>query len=60
MEKQEYEDETLPKHVENFFRMQRKERVARILEKEWIWSMDNDEMLEIEPGQNVGIYNFLR
>lgn len=34
MEKQEYEDETLPKHVENFFRMQRKERVARILEKE--------------------------
>ena len=60
MEKQEYEDETLPKHVENFFRMQRKQKVAQILEKEWIRAMDNDEMLEIEPGQNVGIYNFLR
>ena len=60
MEKQEYEDETLPKHVENFFRMQRKERVERILEKERINAMDNDKMLEIEPGQNVGIYNFLR
>lgn len=36
METQEYEDGTVPHHVANFFRMQRKEQVARILEKEWI------------------------
>lgn len=60
MEKQEYEDGTLPQHVTNFFRMQRKEQVARIIEKEWIKAMDDDEMRQIEPGQNVGIYNFLR
>lgn len=60
MEKQEYEDGTVPQHVANFFRMQRKEQVSRIIEQEWRKSMDDDEMEEIEPGQNVGIYNFLR
>jgi len=34
MEKQEYEDGTVPQHVANFFRMQRKEQVARIIEQE--------------------------
>lgn len=34
METQEYEDETLPQHVVNFLRMQRKENIARIIEKE--------------------------
>lgn len=60
MEKQEYEDGTVPQHVENFLRMQRKEQVARILEKEWKKALDDDEMREIEPGQNVGFYNFFK
>lgn len=34
METQEYEDGTVPQHVANFFRMQRKEQVARIIEQE--------------------------
>lgn len=34
MEKMEYEDGTVPQHVANFFRMQRKEQVSRIIEQE--------------------------
>ncbi len=34
METQEYEDETLPQHVVNFLRMQRKEQVAKLIENE--------------------------
>lgn len=59
METQEYEDETLPQHVVNFLRMQRKEQVAKLIENEWRKCMDDDEMRQVEPGQNVGIYNFL-
>lgn len=60
METQEYEDETLPSHVAHFFRMQRKEQVAKLIENELRKYMDDDEMRQVEPGQNVGIYNFLR
>lgn len=60
METQEYEDGTIPNHLANFLRMQRKQQIARILETEQKRSMDDDEMREIEPGQNIGTYNFLR
>lgn len=60
METQEYEDPTLPEHIKEFLQIKRKNEVNRILQNKYRKSMDNDEMHEIEPGQNVGIYNFLR
>lgn len=60
MDKLEYEDDTVPQHVANFFRMQRKEQVARIIEQDKRKAMDDSEMREIEPGQNVGFYNFFK
>lgn len=64
MEKLEYEDDTLPKHVESFLRSQIQQRATWIIEKaearEERRHMDDDEMRQIENGQNVGIYNFLR
>lgn len=60
MEKQEYEDETLPQHVANFFLAKKKAEISALLDKEERKHMDDDEMRQIEPGQNIGIYNFLQ
>lgn len=60
MEKQEYEDGTLPWHVVNFFRAKKEAEITDILDKEERKHMDDDEMRQIEPGQNVGFYNFFK
>lgn len=60
MEIQEYEDGTLPQHVVDFFRMKQKEQVEMIVEQNHRKSMEDSEMREIEPGQNVGFYNFFK
>lgn len=60
MEKQEYEDGTLPRHVANFFRAKKEAEITAILDKEERKHMDDDEMRQMEPGQNVGFYNFFK
>lgn len=60
MEKLEYEDDTLPKHVSNFLKQQMQERAIKAIDREERKHMDNDEMREIERGQQFIWYNFLR
>jgi len=45
-ERLEYEDDTLPQHVDHFFREQLRQKAIRTL--------DDAEMREIEPGQYFG------
>lgn len=42
-ERLEYEDDTLPQHVDHFFREKVRQRAIKLL--------DDAEMREIEPGQ---------
>lgn len=60
MEKLEYEDDTLPRHVANFLSQQKKDRVVQIIEKEERRHFDDDEARQLEPGQTFPGYNFLR
>jgi len=60
MEKLEYEDDTIPHHVANFLRQRMNEKAIRAIDLEERKHMDNDEMWEIEKGQQFIWYNFLR
>lgn len=60
MEKLEYQDDTIPRHVANFLRDKKREEAIRVLERQERATLDDDEMREIEPGQTFGGYNFLR
>jgi hypothetical protein len=60
MEKEplEYEDWTLPKHISNFLLLKIKERAQAQIEDAHERTLDDDEMRQIEPGQNFGYHNF--
>jgi len=60
MEKLEYEDDTIPRHVANFLAQQKREKVAQIVEKEERKHFDDEEARQLEPGQYFPGYNFLR
>lgn len=60
MEKLEYEDDTLPKHVSNFLKQQMQDRAIKAIDREEKKHMDDDEMRQIEPWQQFIWYNFLR
>ncbi len=62
MERLEYEDDTLPRHVAHFLRQQVKEKAVATIEKadRLAPRMDDDEMRQIEPGQQFPGYNFMR
>lgn len=62
MERLEYQDDTIPKHVASFLRQQVEEKALKAIEKEDRLAprMDNDEMREIERGQSFPGYNFMR
>jgi hypothetical protein len=51
MEKLEYEDDTLPKHVSSFLKQQMQDRAIKAIDREEKKHMDDDEMRQIEPGQ---------
>lgn len=59
MEKQEYEDDTIPKHVVNFLKARNEEKVVRVIERKERRHLDDDESRERENGQTfVGINLF--
>lgn len=62
METIDFDDEKLPQHIANFLRQQTRDRATLTLEKAEALSprMDNDEMREIERGQQFPGYNFMR
>lgn len=60
MEKLEYEDDTIPRHVAHFLLQQKREQVVRAIEKEERKHFDDDEARQLEPGQTFPGYNFLR
>lgn len=62
MERLEYQDDTIPKHVANFLRQQVEEKALKAIEKEERLAprMDDDEMRQIERGQTFPGYNFMR
>ena len=60
MENQDYDSDKVPKKILSFERGKRADEIARILDTEERKHMDDDEMRQIEPGQNVGFYNFFK
>lgn len=49
MEKHEYQDDTVPRHVANFLRQKIEEKALRQIEKSERPHMDDDEMRQVEP-----------
>lgn len=62
MERLEYQDDTLPKHVAHFLRQQVEEKALAAIEKadRVAPRMDDDEMRQIERGQQFIGYQFVR
>lgn len=62
MERLEYQDDTIPKHVAAFLRQQVEEKAIATIEKadRLAPRMDDDEMRQIERGQQFVGYQFIR
>lgn len=52
MEKLEYEDDTIPQHVANHLRQVAREKAEALLSRSERKHLDDEEMRQIEPGQN--------
>lgn len=60
MEKYEYEDDTIPRHVANFLRQQAEEKAIKVLERAERPHIDDDEARQHEAGQVFTWINLLR